>query len=290
MSSPLHEQQPTSRFSDRAADYVRFRPTYPPEAIDAILVGLGNPRELLAADVGAGTGISARLLAGPGVRVIAIEPNAAMRAEGERSNPLAQGGGLSNPRQPPSVGGPESPTPCEGGTIEWRAGTAEATGLDDASVDLVLCAQSYHWFEPPAACLEFGRILKPGGRLALMWNDGDETDPVAKGYYDLVREASTGAGPSSHQTVAKDPRVEPPFDATRMKRLRFRNEQRLDADGLIGRAMSASYVVKEGEKAERLVAGLRRLHAERAGADGCVGLVYGVWVYLVELGTDGGRA
>ena len=269
MSEPLHEQQPTMRFSDRAADYVKYRPSYPADAIEAVLGGLGSGtgavrgthpgRPLLAADIGAGTGISARLLAERGVRVIAIEPNAAMRTEGEGTK-----------------------TPPQRVEIEWRAGTAEATGLEDAGLDLVLCAQSYHWFEPAAACREFGRVLRPGGRLALMWNDGDDTDPVARGYYDLVRQASTGAGPTSHQTVAKDPRVEPPFHAARMQRLHFRNEQRLDEAGLIGRAMSASYVVKEGPRAESLVAGLRRLHAAHAGPDGRVGLVYGVWVYLCD--------
>jgi SAM-dependent methyltransferase len=265
MTGPLHQQQPTTRFSDRAADYARFRPTYPPEAIDAILEGLlpnghalrrgdvAPGREPIAADIGAGTGISARLLADRGVNVYAIEPNDAMR-------------GAAEPHE----------------RIEWRAGTAECTGLGEDSVDLVLCAQSYHWFDPEAACHEFGRILKPGGRLALMWNDGDETDPVASGYYDLVRAASTGVGPTSHQTVAKAPTLAPPFDPARVRRLRFRNEQRLDLDGLIGRAMSASYVPKTGEKAERLAAGLRELHARQAGADGRVGLVYEVYVYLAE--------
>ncbi|HZW08641.1 MAG TPA: hypothetical protein VFF69_01945, partial [Phycisphaerales bacterium] len=148
--------------------------------------------------------------------------------------------------------------------------------------------QSYHWFDPAAACREFGRILKPGGRLALMWNDGDETDAVARGYYDLVRAASDGVGPTSHQTVAKNPTLAPPFDPARVHRLVFRNEQRLDLDGLIGRAMSASYVPKTGEKAERLVAGLRELHARHAGADGRVGLVYQVYVYLVDVGSSMG--
>ncbi len=272
MSEPLHQRQPTTRFSDRAADYVKYRPSYPAEAIEAILEGLApvsldggtncQPmREggvLRAVDVGAGTGISARLLADRGVHVIAIEPNSAMRQAGE----------TPTPRDVP---------------IDWRAGTAEATGLAAGSVDLVLCAQSYHWFEPVAACRELGRILRPGGRLALMWNDADESEPVSRGYYDLVRAASGGVGPTSHQTVAKDPIVAPPFDAARTRRLRFRNEQRLDADGLIGRAMSASYVPREGEKAERLVAGLRELHADHVGADGCVGLVYGVWVYLCDI-------
>lgn len=266
MTAPLHEQHPTTRFSDRAADYTRYRPGYPPEAIDAILAGLlpqghapdpgevSPGREPIAADIGAGTGISARLLADRGVNVYAIEPNEAMRGAAEHHE-----------------------------RIEWRDGTAESTGLGEGSVDLVLCAQSYHWFEPGSACREFARILRPGGRLALMWNDGDETDPVARGYYDRVRAASGGVGPTSHQTVAKSPTIAPPFDAARVRRLVFRNEQRLDEDGLIGRAMSASYVPKTGEKAERLVAGLRALHARYAGADGRVGLVYAVYVYLCEL-------
>ncbi|MDQ7012572.1 MAG: class I SAM-dependent methyltransferase [Planctomycetota bacterium] len=280
MSERLHKSNPIGRFSDRAADYVKYRPSYPPEAIDAVLEGLTpsrggtfrgpsrgagfqpvrESRALQAADVGAGTGISAKLLAERGVEVFAIEPNTEMRNAGEK---------VPSPNK-------------EGGRVTWRDGTAEATGLADASVDLVLCAQSYHWFEPVAACLEFGRVLRPGGRLALMWNDADESDPVAKGYYDLVRASSEGVGPTSHQTVAKEPRVEPPFAMSAMRRLRFRHEQRLDAEGLVGRAMSASYVPRTGEKAERLVEGLRRLHAEYVGADGCVGLVYGVWVYLNE--------
>lgn len=268
MTTPLHEQQPTTRFSNRAEDYVKYRPSYPAGAIDAVLEGLGDPPSLRAADVGAGTGISAGLLAGRGVRVVAIEPNDAMREAGARHTRA------------------ETPAsrPVPGHAVDWRPGTAESTGLPDGSVDVVLCAQSYHWFEPGGACREFARILRPGGRLALMWNDGDETDPVAKGYYDLVREASTGAGPSSHQTVAKDPPIAAPFDASRVRRLRFRHTQRLDEAGLIGRAMSASYVPKEGPASERLVAGLRRLHAEHAGPDGRVGLVYGVWLYLLERG------
>jgi SAM-dependent methyltransferase len=67
------------RFNDRAFDYVRYRPTYPAEAIDSILDGLAASSELVAADLGAGTGISARLLGDRGVRVVAVEPSAGMR-------------------------------------------------------------------------------------------------------------------------------------------------------------------------------------------------------------------
>lgn len=259
MTGPLHRQAPTTRFSDRASDYARFRPSYPAEAIDTILDGLADPPSLVAADVGAGTGISARLLADRGVRVIAIEPNEAMRQAGSASQPPARG------------------------SIEWREGTAEATGLGDASADLVLCAQSYHWFEPAAACIEFGRILKPDGRLALLWNDADEGDPISKGYYDLVREASDGVGPTSHQTVARDPHVAPPFDDQSIRRYRFRNAQRFDESALIGRAMSASYVPKSGERAERLREALRNLHRAHAAPDGFVEFGYRVFLYTLEL-------
>src|SRR5262245_30605191 len=95
----LHEMRPTERFEDRAADYSRFRPSYPAAAIDAAFAGLGAPPTLVAADVGAGTGISSRLLASRGARVIAIEPNAKMRA----------------------AAGPHP-------FVEWRDGRAEALG------------------------------------------------------------------------------------------------------------------------------------------------------------------
>jgi 2-polyprenyl-3-methyl-5-hydroxy-6-metoxy-1,4-benzoquinol methylase len=80
-ASALHTLNPLDRFSDRAADYVKYRPSYPMAAIDIILEGLGQT-PLVAADIGAGTGISSRLLADRGVRVLAIDPNAAMRAAG----------------------------------------------------------------------------------------------------------------------------------------------------------------------------------------------------------------
>jgi ubiquinone/menaquinone biosynthesis C-methylase UbiE len=116
-STPLHTMNPLSRFSDRVADYVKYRPSYPAAAIAIILAGLGNSAQLIAADIGAGTGISSRLLAERGISVIAIEPNTEMRQAAE-SHKL----------------------------VEVREGTAEVTNLPDASVDLVTCFQSFHWF------------------------------------------------------------------------------------------------------------------------------------------------
>ncbi|WAN69488.1 methyltransferase domain-containing protein [Moorena producens JHB] len=78
-TTPLHQMNPESRFSELVADYAKYRPSYPAAAIDKILEGLENRGQLVAADIGAGTGISSRLLAQRGVQVIAIEPNTQMR-------------------------------------------------------------------------------------------------------------------------------------------------------------------------------------------------------------------
>lgn len=252
---PLHAQRPTERFTDRVEDYAQYRPSYPADAIDTILAGLGDASLLVSADIGAGTGIASTLLAQRGVQVHAIEPNQAMRHAGRVATKLIE-------------------------AVTWHDGTAQATGLDTNSVDLVVCAQSYHWFEPSAACAEFGRILKPAGRLALMWNDADETDPVARGYYEIVRSVSTTGKTTSHQAVDQAPTVCTPFDAAEVRSFRFNNKQHLSVEGIIGRAMSASYVPKTGPQSQKVIKQLRQLHARYASSEGLVTLPYTVWLHV----------
>jgi len=237
-----------ARFSDRAADYIRYRPTYPVEAVHAILDGLGPPGRLVAADVGAGTGISARCLGDQGVRVVAVEPGEAMRRAAVRHPNVA-----------------------------WMAGRAEATGLCSEAVDLVLCAQSFHWFQTADALSEFARILEPRGRLAISWNRRSTSDPLTAGY----RRAIVDVG---GETTAESMRFDPDvvthgrlFSAP--ERTSFPNFQRLDLDGLIGRARSASYVPKSGAEGQRLLDLLRALHQRYADASGFVTLVYETEVF-----------
>ena len=129
-------------FTALADSYARYRPGYAPFVLEAFL-SLGE-RERLCADVGAGTGIWSRQLAARGVRVIAVEPNDAMRDEGRKLN-----GALP---------------------IEWNKGCAEATNLPDASCDMVCMASAFHWPNFDAAITEFHRILKPGGLFMALWN------------------------------------------------------------------------------------------------------------------------
>ncbi len=245
----LFDLDPTGRFSDRAADYVRYRPDYPAAALDAMLAGLATP--VLAADVGAGTGISARALAERGARVLAVEPNAAMRA---------------------------AATPHPG--VEWRDGTAEATGLPGGAVALVLCAQAFHWFRPRESLAEFARILLPGGRLALMWNNRDRDDPLTRGYVEAIHAVS-GEHPAESREF--DPAVvgaEGLFTPPRA--LRFPHAQPLDAAGLLGRATSASYVPRQGPALAELQARLAALHAAHADASGLVRMRYVTTLWLAD--------
>ena len=127
----------TERFADRATDYVAGRPSYPAAALDALFDGLGDPGDVLAADLGAGTGISSRLLAEYGAQVLAVEPNAAMREAAE-----------PHPR------------------VEWIAGTAEWTGLGEASIDLVTAFQAFHWFDRSKARMCSSRSRRSPGDWA----------------------------------------------------------------------------------------------------------------------------
>src|SRR5262245_54252729 len=250
MSGPrLHTMNPTGRFSDRASDYVKYRPTYPAAAIDAVLEGLGPAGTLVAADVGAGTGISSRLLAERGVRVIAVEPNRVMRDAAE-PHPL----------------------------VEYRDGTAEATGLADASIGLVVCAQAFHWFEPAAALAEFRRILCPAGRLALVWNERDDADALTAEYGRLVREASENHPAEQRTEAAAALKTTRLFQGLRCTT--FRHQQRLDLSGLVGRALSSSYVPKSGPRRDALLAALTDAHTLFADGKGEVVMVYETLVYL----------
>ena len=224
-TTPLYTLNPLTRFSDRAADYVNYRPSYPAAAIDIILEGLAPPTQLLAADIGAGTGISSRLLGKRGVRVIAVEPNAAMR-EAAEPHPL----------------------------VEFRDGTAEVTNLPDASVDLVTCFQAFHWFNPEPTLLEFHRILKPSGRLAVVWNNRDHEDTFTAEYTQIVRAASHGERVDERMKFVDPLLVSPHF--INLREYIFVYRQELDLTGLIGRSMSYSSLPRSGPMQQQLVAGL----------------------------------
>lgn len=248
---PLHAMDPVGRFTNRARDYAHYRPDYPREAFAAMIAGLGAPHVLLAADVGAGTGIASRQLAASGPRVIAIEPNAAMRAAAAHH-----------------------------ARVSWQQGSAEATGLPDASVDLVLAAQAFHWFRQPEALAEFQRVLRFQGRLALLWNNRDHADPLTRGYIEAIH-AVGGEHPAEQRAFDPDV-IHGVGRFTPARVLTFPHAQRLDLEGLIGRASSASYVPREGDRLAELRERLRAVFERHRGPDGAVAMRYVTHLYLAE--------
>ena len=245
----LHQMAPQSRFTNRAEDYARYRPSYSSAIIDCILQGLNTDR-LIAADIGAGTGISSRLLADRGVKTIAVEPNAAMREAAQRH---------------PSV--------------EWNDGNAENTKLSDAAVDLITCFQAFHWFDPEPTLKEFARILKPKGRLAAVWHNRDRDDKFTSEYSELTRIVSEGDSELRYGTE-KFLRNTPLFDPVR--HLIFSYQQALNLPGLVGRAMSTSYIPQTGAKHARFIQDLTELHRQYCDKEGLVYLQYKTSLYLTE--------
>lgn len=132
-----------------ADTYVRGRPDYPPEIADWLRDQLGLRAGTTVVDLGAGTGKFTPRLISTGARVIAVEPVAAMLSKLSAALPQ----------------------------VETHAGTADSIPLPDASVDAVVCAQSFHWFATHAALADILRILKPGGKLGLIWNLRDASVP-----------------------------------------------------------------------------------------------------------------
>lgn len=250
----LYQMDALNRFSDRAEAYAQYRPTYPTEAIAALLSGLGEPSQLTAADVGAGTGIAARLLGDYGICVWAIEPNAAM-----------QQAATPHPR------------------VTFRLETAEQTALASASVDLVTCFQSFHWFDPVKSLQEFHRILKPSGRLALVWNERDQDDAFTAQYTHLIRVASNyhPAEQRRARTVEAEVLASSPLFQN-FRQYSFIYRQPVELQGLIGRAKSTSYLPQSGAIYEQLVADLTQLYEEGVETYGTIAIVHQTIVLLAE--------
>jgi SAM-dependent methyltransferase len=212
----------TQRFSDRVADYVRYRPDYPHTLVTWLQERCGLRIGQHVADIGAGTGISARMLLDAGCTVTAVEPNAAMREASLHW--LGQGANFA--------------------AVDGRA---EATTLPDHSVDAVIAGQAFHWFDVEATRREFARILRPAGFAAIFWNSRRLTGtPFLEGYEKLLLDYGMDYV-SVAERYADDETMRHYFGAGFIDAASFPHGQRLDFDALRGRLLSSSYVPKEGQ-------------------------------------------
>jgi SAM-dependent methyltransferase len=248
----------TKRFSNRVADYVRYRPGYPRAVLDLLRDECDLTPQSTVADVGSGTGILTRFFLENGNLVYGVEPNAEMRHAGEE---LLK----AFPK------------------FSSIASVAEATTLPDGSVDIVTAAQAFHWFDPPAAREEFARILRPDGWVAVIWNERKTTlGPFAEEYEKLLQIYGTDYERVS-DSYPQPERMAQLFGAGNFRHRAFPNEQRMDFDGLRGRLLSSSYAPAAGHpNHEPMLAELQRVfdsHAEH----GRVRFEYATHVYYGQL-------
>lgn len=215
----------TERFSSRVENYIRYRPTYPPAVLDVLREEIGLAPTWTIADVGSGTGISAELLLQNGNEVFAVEPNGPMRAAAERL----------------LAGYPK---------FHSVDGTAESTTLRDNSVDAVVAAQAFHWFDPQTFGDECRRILKPNGWVILLWNTRRlDATPFLRDYELLLQKFGTDYAQVRHENVDQS-RLDLFYGPGKWHKRNVDNEQRFTLDGLRGRALSSSYVPADGDPAQ----------------------------------------
>ncbi|WP_189014169.1 class I SAM-dependent methyltransferase [Paenibacillus marchantiophytorum] len=248
----------TERFSNRVDVYVKYRPTYPLAMMDYLYTVVGLQAGSRVADVGAGTGIFSSLLLERGSLVTAVEPNQAMRSAAIQS--------LANQLNFQAV-----------------SGSAEATGLPDQSVDFIVCAQSFHWFDRAATQAEFRRILKPGGQVILIWNARlTSGTPFLASYEHLLQTFGTDYEQVKHKNVSPE-QLALFFKQDAMHQAQFKMSQALDAAALEGRLLSSSYSPLPGHaNYEPMIAELKLIY-ERTNQDGVVHFDYETLVYWGEV-------
>ncbi len=207
------------RFSNRVENYVKYRPDYPREIVAFLAENCGLTKDSIIADIGCGTGISSRLFLENGNRIIGVEPNAAMREAAVKY--LVQ--------------------------FPWFQsvdGMSDQTTLPASSVDFIVAAQAFHWFDPEKTRPEFQRILKPDGYIVLIWNERQlDTTSFLVEYEAFLVKYAYDYGSVRHENI--NPKDLRDFFNKEYGSVTFQNVQIFDFDGLRGRMLSASYMPNE---------------------------------------------
>lgn len=211
------EKNSTTRFSDRVENYVKYRPHYPEATYDFLTKNFQLDKTSHIADIGSGTGISTGPLLERGYQVSAVEPNDEMRAYAEKAFKKYPGFRSLN-------------------------ATAEATKIPNHSLDLILAAQAFHWFDVAETKKEFERVLKPDHFVGLLWNERIETGvPFLEGYETLLKTYGTDYSQVKRQALKQQGAFES-FFTKGFEVKTFKNSQSFDFEGLKGRLLSSSYV------------------------------------------------
>lgn len=246
----------TERFSNRVENYVKYRPNYPQEVLKLFQCEMNLTTDSIIADIGSGTGISSKIFLENGNVVYGIEPNKAMRNAAEtflKDFPKFQ-------------------------SID---ASAENTTLADNSVDFIIAAQAFHWFDKIRTFQEFQRILKKKGFIVLIWNERllDAT-PFLVGYEKLLLEFGTDYKAVRHDKINDE--VLKDFFQGDYNFVTFKNVQIFDYQGLKGRLLSSSYTPSEEYPSfAKMLEKLKTLFAEHQKND-TIEFLYSTQIYYKE--------
>lgn len=249
-------RNPTGRFSDRVENYVKYRPSYPGAIFEILEQETSLTSRAVIADIGSGTGISSALFLQRQNLVYAVEPNPEMRAAAEAR--------LFHFPHFRSV-----------------AGTAEQTTLGDRTVDYIVVAQAFHWFNPVQTKREFARILRPRGWVVLLWNTRQlDTTPFLIAYENLLQRYGTDYREIHHRNTDQATLAE--FLGSALRVYQRPNRQYFDFEGLKGRLLSSSYTPNEGHPDyEAMLTELRQIF-DQYQSDDRVSFDYDTDIYLAQ--------
>jgi SAM-dependent methyltransferase len=210
----------TNKFTGKANIYSKYRPSYPAEYIDYLVSYNNLTSNKLIADVGSSTGILTRLLLDNKLKVIAVEPNEDMRNIAEKS--------LND--YPDFIS---------------KNGTAENTGIENESVDLVTVAQAFHWFDKSKFNMECKRILKPNANVALVWNSRDFSSQLITQNSEICEKLCPSFNGFSGGIEETPEIYEQFFKDGKYEFKKFQYNFEMDLDGFVGRNLSSSYAPKD---------------------------------------------
>lgn len=213
----LKKLNPKGRFSNCGEVYDKYRPSYPKEIIDFLNEAIGLNKSSIIADIGSGTGISTKIFLENGNTVYAVEPNKDMRQVAEKS--------FESYSKFYSVDG-----------------QSETTNLQSESIDIIVAAQSFHWFDPVPTKDEFLRILKPNGSVVLLYNRRNNSNEFMDKYLELIGKYGEQYSSESRDDISNNF-----FESKTVHEKILHNPQIVDFDGLKGNLVSYSYIAKESD-------------------------------------------
>ncbi len=212
----------TTKFNKKADAYSSGRPAYSPAFIDELYSKYGlNDKSVIAA-IGSGTGILTKQLLEKGSTVYAVEPNGEMRAKAEAA--------LKSFRNFHSVNG-----------------TAENTGLKDGSVDFITVAQAFHWFDITLFKKECNRILKPNGKIFLIWNMRDSAAEISVAQSEICKKYCPDFAGFNGGIRNNEDKISAFFDG-KFTRTEYDNPLCYDREKFIQRGLSSSYSLNEKDE------------------------------------------